>query len=533
MKSGLQLPSRIGSVALSIGCFWVWFWALPGLLPAQDVQLDVIERTLKNGMRVLMVERHDSPTVALYLLFKVGGVDDPQGKTGIAHMLEHMMFKGTQKYGTSNYKAEVPLMEKIDRLYAEFDRELRKRNSTFEKPDEAKIERLKKEMEAVQQEQKKYVVTDELWQTYQRLGGVGLNATTGWDSTQYFVRLPSNQLEVWAFLESDRLADPVFREFYAERDVVHEERRMRTDTRPENMLWESFQAAAFLTHSYRNPIIGWPSDLDRMRREEVLQYFKTYYAPNNAIAAIVGDIDPNRVMALMEKYFAPIPAQPIPPRNIPEEPPGRGERRVVFEAEAQPRLYIGYLTPAIGHEDGFALDVLAQIWSGVGRGSRTGRLYKSLVLDRKLVLNVDAGGSSSLYPNLFVVSATPAQGKTTQEVEKAIYEEMAKIENEPPTDEELTRVRNGVDASLIRSLRTNNGVARMLASVEHVAGTWRYILTEREKLKAVTAADVQRVAKKYFTAQNRTVGELRPKSDGEGDESAGERPATERWEGGR
>ncbi|MGH9782676.1 MAG: M16 family metallopeptidase, partial [Terriglobia bacterium] len=179
------------------------------------------------------------------------------------------------------------------------------------------------------------------------------------------------------------------------------------------------------------------------------------------------------------------------------------------------------------------LDVLAQVWSGVGRGSRTGRLYKSLVLEKKLVLNVDAGGSSSLYPNLFVVSATPAQGKTTQEVEKAIYEEMAKIENEPPTDEELTRVRNGVDASLIRSLRSNNGVARMLASVEHVAGTWRYILTEREKLKAVTAEDVQRVAKKYFTPQNRTVGELRPKSDGGADESAGERPATERWEGAR
>ena len=509
----------------------LWVLLLPAAVMAQDVQLNVIERSLRNGMKVLMVERHDKPTVSLYLQFKVGGVDDPKGRSGIAHLLEHMMFKGTKTYGTTNYKAEVPIMEQIDKIYAELEAELAQADSPSEQMDADKVRRLQEQMHSLQTEQEKYVVTDELWQTYQRLGGVGLNASTGDDSTQYFVSLPSNQLEVWAMLEADRIANPVFREFYPERDVVHEERRMRTDTRPENLLWESFQATAFLAHSYRNPIIGWPSDLDRMTREEVLQYFKTYYAPNNAIAAIVGDIDPDRTFALMEKYFGPIPAQPIPPRNIAEEPPGRGERRVVVEADAQPRLYIGYLTPAIGHEDGFALDVLAQVWSGVGRGSRTGRLYKSLVLEKKLALDVDAGSSSSLYPNLFVISATPAQGKAVEEVEKAIYEEMAKIETAPPTDEELIRVRNGVDASLIRSLRSNNGIARMLTSVEHLAGTWRYILTEREKLKAVTAEDVQQVAKKYFTVQNRTVGELRQKSGEGADETAGERPVSERWEG--
>ncbi len=535
MRSGSQLLSRTVAVAVSVACFYVWAAMLPGVLRAQtppdlsDVQLNVVERTLKNGMRVLMVERHDSPTVALYLLFKVGGVDDPQGKTGIAHLLEHMMFKGTQTYGTTDFRAETPLMEKIDQLYAELDLELRKRGP--EKPDEAKIKRLREEMAAAQEEQRSYIITDEFWQTNQRIGGVGLNASTGWDSTQYFVQLPSNQLEVWAYLESDRLANPVFREFYSERDVVHEERRMRTDTRPESLLWESFQAAAFLAHSYRNPIVGWPSDIDRMTREEVLQYFKTYYAPNNVIAAIVGDIDPDRTFALMEKYFGPIPSQPIPPRNIPQEPQGRGERRVVLEADAQPRLYIGYLVPEIGHQDGFALDVLAQVWSGVGRSSRTGRLYKSLVLDKKLALDVDAGNNTTLYPNLFIITATPAEGKSIAEVEKAIYEEMAKIEMSPPTEEELTRVRNGVDASLIRSLRSNNGVARMISSVEHLAGTWRYLLTEREKLKAVTAADVQRVAKQYFTPSNRTVGELRPKSAGESGEPGGAPPAPQRAEG--
>jgi len=520
------------AAALSVG----WLGVLPVVLSAQtapgpdDVQLNVVERTLPNGMRILMVERHDSPTVGTFLLFKVGGVDDPEGRTGIAHVLEHMMFKGTRTYGTADYNAEVPMMSKIDRIYAELAEELRKQSTPLETADEAKIERLRKEMAETTQEQRKHIITDEFWQTAQRIGGVGLNASTGADSTQYFVQLPSNQLEVWAYLESDRLANPVFREFYAERDVVHEERRMRTDTRPENLLWESFQAAAFLAHPYRNPVIGWPSDIDRLRREEVLQYFKTYYAPNNAIAAIVGDIDPDKTYALMEKYFGPIPAQPIPPRSIPDEPAPRGERRVTMEADAQPRVYIGWHTPAIGDPDGYALDVLAQVWTGSGRGSRTGRLYKSLVLDRKLALNVGAGNNTSLYANLFIVTATPAEGKTVEELEKAIYEEMAKIETEPPTDEELTRIRNGVDASMIRSLRSNSGIARMIASVEHLAGSWRYLLTEREQMKAVTAEDVQKAARKYFTPVNRTVAELRPKSgDDAAEEEGGPGPAAERW----
>jgi predicted Zn-dependent peptidase len=253
MKSASYLSCRAASAAVRILCLCALLGAST-ILRAQeapDVQLNVIERTLKNGMRILMVERHDSPTVGLYLEFKVGGVDDPQGKTGVAHVLEHMMFKGTQTYGTTNYQSEVPLMNKIDRIYAEMEVELRKRESPFENADEAKIERLKQEMADAQAEQRKFIITDEFWQTTQRIGGVGLNASTGADSTQYFVQLPSNQLEVWAYLESDRLVNPVFREFYAERDVVHEERRMRTDTRPENLLWEGFQAAAFLAHPYR------------------------------------------------------------------------------------------------------------------------------------------------------------------------------------------------------------------------------------------------------------------------------------------
>jgi predicted Zn-dependent peptidase len=510
-KSVRQYSPRMRVQAALLLMLTAMPWVRPDALRAQDVQLDAIEHTLKNGMKVLMVERHDNPTVALYLMFKVGGVNDPQGRTGIAHMLEHMMFKGTKIYGTTNYKAEVPIMEKIDRVYGELEVERAKRDSPLLQPDEEKIKRFEEEMRSLQEEQKQYIVSDEMWQTYQRLGGVGLNASTGDETTQYFVSLPSNQLEVWAMVEADRLANPVFREFYAERDVVAEERRMRVDTDPDGLLWENFAATAFQAHPYRNPVVGWESDIANFRREEVLDYFKTFYAPNNAIVAIVGDINPDKTVALLEKYFGVIPPQPQPRRHIPEEPVQQGERRAVITFDAQPQLYFGYHVPPVGHEDGYALDVMAQLLSGVSRGSRTGRLYKSLVLDKKVALGASASSSSQIYPSLFVISATPAQDKTAADVEAAVYEEIERLQKEPPTDEEMTRVRNAADASFVRALRSNMGIARIISYVEYAAGSWRYIFTEREKLKAVTPEQVQAVAKKYFAPENRTVAELRPK----------------------
>jgi predicted Zn-dependent peptidase len=493
--------------------------------PAPSFQLNVVDHTLKNGMRVLMVERHESPTVALYMLFKVGAVNDPQGKTGIAHMLEHMMFKGTPTFGTTNYKAEQPIMEKINKVYAALAAERAKRESPFLKADEEKIKQMEAEMKDLQKQQEQYVVTDEFSQAQERLGGVGANASTGPDATDYFVSLPSNQLEVWAYLESDRIANPVFREFYPERDVVHEERRLRTDNNPDGLLWERFNATAFSAHPYRNPLVGWPSDIDNLTREEVLQYFKTYYSPNNAVVVIVGDIQPDKTVALMEKYFGRIPAQTLPPRHITDEPEQLGERRVVVRFDAQPDLMMGYHIPASGADDTYALDVMGSILTGVTRGSRTGRLYRSLVLDKKVALSASAGANTSLYPNLFLFSVTPAPGKSTAEVEKAVYEEIEKLQKELPTAEEMERVRNSVDASMIRALRSNMGVARMLASVEHEAGDWKYIYKDIEKSKAVTAEQVREVARKYFKSENRTVAELQPLEAEAGGEPADAGPS--------
>jgi predicted Zn-dependent peptidase len=329
---GAAPHSTVWSAAGRVAVLGVALAVLAASASAQDVKLNVVERTLKNGMKVLMVERHDSPTVSLHLRFRVGSVDDPRGETGIAHMLEHMMFKGTKNYGTTNYQAEVPVMNKIDQLAAEEERERARRFSAFDKPEEAKIKKLQEEMKATLDQERKYIVKDEMWQTYQRVGAVGMNASTGEDSTQYFLALPSNQLELWAYLESDRLANPVFREFYSERDVVHEERRMRTDNEPQGALWENFLSTAFQAHPYRNPTIGWASDIDGLMREEVLSYFKTFYAPNNCIAVLVGDIDPDKTMAIMEKYFGVLPAQKVPAREITVEPAQTGERREIGRA---------------------------------------------------------------------------------------------------------------------------------------------------------------------------------------------------------
>ncbi len=488
--------------------------------------LDVVKHVLPNGMRVLIVERHDSPTVATHLRFNVGSVDDPKGQTGIAHLLEHMMFKGTRTFGTTSYDAEVPLMERLDGLYAQLDAEVWKRRSPFGKPDEAKIAELKKEIDAVTAAHQKTIVKDELWQTYQRLGGTGLNASTGDDSTQYYVNLPSNQLEVWARLEADRIANPVFREFYSERDVVHEERRLRTDTQPRGLFGEAFSAVAYSAHPYRNPTVGWASDIDSTVRSEVLEFFKTYYAPNNCIAILVGDVDPKRTIALVEKYFAPIPAQREPRRRITEEPKPLGERRLEVSADAAPQVMIAYPMPAAGAADSFPLRIAARLLSGGGGfggfrggagrggGGGTGRLFRHLVVEKQVAVNASASARAQQYPGQFTLSGSPAPGRSLEDLEAALDEEVEKLASEPASDDELARIRNGLDGEWVRRLTSNSGLASAIAEAEGVAGDWKYLLAEQQKLKAVTAADVQAATRKWLAHERRVVGLLRSERGG-------------------
>ncbi len=498
--------------------------ALPQLATAHDdeIRLDVTKHVLANGMRVLIVPWGDAPVVATYLRFNVGGVDDPKGVTGIAHLLEHMMFKGTTSLGTTDYDAEKPVLARLNALWTKRD------DARLAGADAKVLADLDAEIAKVHKEHDAFVVKNEIWQIYERCGGTGLNASTDNDSTQYYVTLPANQLEVWARVESDRIAHPVFREFFSERDVVHEERRLRTDSVANGRFSEAFDAIAYLVHPYRQPVVGWSEDIDATDYDEVLHYFKTWYAPNNCVAVLVGDVDPKQVIPLMEKWFGPIAAQPLPRRHITPEPMNTGERRFHLALETNSEITIGWHIPGHGDPDQAALTVATRILNGSGggfgggfRGGRGGgggggRFREHLVDGSKVAQRVNASASFGRYPGLFQVSGSPARDKTMDELEKGIYAELDRLCSEPPTDVELAKIRRAVASQAVRSLRSPTGIARALADAEGLGGDWHDIEKQRAAVLAVTAQDVVRVVKKYLTPSNRVVGVIdgtRPEED--------------------
>lgn len=477
--------------------------AAPASVP-EDIRLPFTEHTLKNGMRFLIVERHDSPTFAAYLRFQVGSANEAPGFTGLAHLLEHMMFKGTTLFGTLDPGRELPLLDKIDALHQSLQVEKAKGRLPGGKSDAAAVVALEKEIAALEAEAKQLIVHNELWEIYQRNGAVRLNASTSYEGTQYFVSFPGNRLELWALLESDRMRNPVFREFYTERDVVQEERRQRVDTSPQGQLWEAALATAFVALPYRHPVIGWPSELENLTRPQAREFFRAYYAPNNALAVLVGDLDPAEVIRTVERYFGSVSAQPTPPPLPLEEPPQPGERRIRIEFPAEPQLLMLYRSPPIGHPDTYALTVLGSIL-GDGRSSR---LYKRLVEERRLATNVAAGPWFLRYGGLFLIQATPRAPHTVEEVEAAVEEEIQRAKSELPTPRELTKVRNQMEVSVVRGLGSNGGLASHLGEAWSLTGDWRFAFEERKMTQAVTAEDVVTAAKRYLLPRDRTVAWL-------------------------
>jgi len=468
---------------------------------SNDIQIDVKEFTLANGMQFLVLERHEAPVFSTVLRYKVGSVDERPGITGMAHLCEHMMFKGTKLFGTSNYEAEVPYLNKIDSLAELLTIEQAKVKNPFYKGPKDKVDSLKAAIHRVQLEQAQYIIKDELWETYLRNGGTMLNASTFGDGTQYFVSLPANRLELWALMESDRMANLVTREYYSERDVVYEERRLRTDNEPGGCLDEQFSAAAFTACGYSWPVIGWASDLETMTRIDLNEFRSRFYAPNNAVAAIVGDVNFNDVKALAEKYFGSIPASTGLPKIATAEPPQKGERRVEVKFDAEPQAMIGYHTVAAGDPDLAPLEIMASILTD----GRTSRLHKKMVEKLKIAQSIGCGISGSRYPDLFTFWLTPMGNATIAANEKAIYDEIEIMKTKPVSDWELQRVRNQLDANYIRTLRSNMWMAFSLSGNAALTGDWRYIMNHYEERKGVTKEDIMRVANKYFTDDNRTV----------------------------
>lgn len=469
----------------------------------------VIEHRLANGLTLLMVERHQSPIVSVNITFGVGGIDERTGMTGIAHLYEHMAFKGTRAIGTKDYQQERPLLDELDRLNEQIERlqqDVAEAPQASSSPKAQELERLRQSFQSVQDRAGVWVVGNEMSLLYQRHGAVGLNASTGKDVTRYTVSLPSNRLTLWAAIESDRMANPVLREFYKERAVVMEERRLRTDDSPSGLLYEAFTAAAFQAHPYGFPTIGWASDIQAFTPATTEQFFRTYYGPGNAVIAVVGDINPKEVVNLVTRHFEGLPTAPPPPRVVTVEPSQRGERRVTVEFDAEPIVMLGYHKPSLGHPDDPVFDVIDSVLSeGV-----TSRLYRRLVREKRLAASVstDSGTPGIRNSNLFMISATPLAPHTTAELETAIEEELAHLKTEPVSATELEKVLNNLDAGLLRALRSNSGLASQLAFFQSVAKDWRYVVTARDRIAAVTPADIQRVAGKYFTKANRTVATL-------------------------
>jgi predicted Zn-dependent peptidase len=481
----------------------------PSYASSSSLAERVIEHRLANGLTVLMVERHQTPIVSINITFAVGGINEQVGQTGIAHLYEHMAFKGTRIIGTTNYEEEKPILDELALVGTELDQHQRDvdANGARETDEErAMIDSLRKRFAELQAQAAEYVVGNEMALLYQRHGGVGLNASTGKDLTRYMISFPSNRLPLWAAIESDRMAHPVLREFYKERGVVMEERRLRNDDSPNGLLFETFTSAAFRAHSYGIPTIGWGSDILSLTPADTEVFFKTHYGPNRATIALVGDVNPREVIALIEQTFGKIPTAPPAPPLVTVEPEQRGERRIEVEFDAEPAIVVGYHKPTLGHPDDDVFDVIDAVLSE----GLTSRLHQKLVREKRLAASVgsDASHPGARAPNLFVVTATPLAPHTTAEVEAAIYEEIERLKREPVSPKELEKVLNNLDADLVRGLRSNSGLASQLALYQAVAGDWQYILTSRDKVATVTAADVQRVATHYFTKANRTVAVL-------------------------
>ncbi len=413
------------------------------------------ETTLPNGLRVIVKEDHRSPVVVSQIWYRIGAQDEPDGSTGLSHVLEHMMFKGTQKLKPNEFS----------RIIAEH--------------------------------------------------GGRENAFTGYDYTAYYQQLEKSRLPISFELEAERMRnltlDPA--EFAKEVKVVMEERRLRTDDQPEALAFEKFMSTAYTVHPYKNPVIGWMPDLEKMRAEDLRAWYERWYAPNNATLVVVGDVNPTQVFTLARRYYGPVPRRDLAPPAKTPEPPQATERRVRVSAPAEvPYLLLGWHVPVLTTDnksnEPYALDVLAGILGG-GNGAR---LASELVREQKLAASADASYSLiARSPGMLMLDGTPAPGRTIEELELALRAQAARLRDAPVTEEELNRVKAQVVAGNVYARDSVFGQAMEIGQLVTVGLDWRLQDRFVRRIKAITARDVQAVARKYLTDENLTVAILDPK----------------------
>ena len=485
----MKLSSLLGRLAVCL---------LAGniLAPAQSLtefEKTVTEFTLSHGLHFIIIERHQAPVVSFNTYVNAGAVEDPQGKTGIAHMMEHMAFKGTETIGTKNWTLEKKALEEVERAYDALAI-ARQKNRDVKKAEIT--------LKAAMDRADSYVVDSEYDKIVEQNGGVGLNAGTGEDQTNYYYSFPVNRIELWFLLESERFLRPVFREFYKERDVVREERRMRVESSAQGLLVEKLLMTTFDLHPYRISPGGLAEDIENFRQPEAYAFFRKYYVPSNITIGIAGDVDPRECRRMAEKYFGRLEARPAPPQVAVVEPGQKSERRVSIAHKEQPILVIAYRRPNHLDKDDLALDVAAEVLAG----GRTSAMYKELVRDQKVALAAGAQPSfpGEKFPNLFLVFVVPNQGRTVAECETAslaLVEQLKKAVDPAA----LQRVKTKLRAGLIGRLASNSGLAGDLTSYHVAYGTWKRMFTDIEDLEKVTGEDVMRVARTYLVPEGRTV----------------------------
>ncbi len=470
--------------------------AFSALATAQDLasfQKRITVKKLDNGLTVIICERPEAPVFSFDTHVDVGSVQDPMGQTGMAHMFEHMAFKGTDKIGTTDYAAEKTALAKVEQAYAAY---IEERDKSVGRNDQ--------KLKELQKEAQKYVKPNEFPQILESNGAEGLNANTSLDETAYHYSLPQNRLELWAYLESTRFIHPVMREFYKERNVVIEERRMRTDSNPIGRLLEQFVTAAYQAHPYHRPTIGWVADLNSFSATDAQHFFDQYYIPSNMVVAVVGDVKAAEAMPVIEKYFGQIPSHERPDERTTTEPPQNSERRVVLYDRAQPLYLEGYHRPDYRSPDDAVYDAIADLMSN----GRTSRLYRALVRDKKIA--ADSAGFTGLpgikYPHLFAFYAFPLPGHKPEEMAEAIHSEIERLKNEDISDEELKMIRTRAKANLLRGLSSNEGLASELALYQARYDDWRELFHQVDNLDKVSKADIRRIANQTFVPTNRTVG---------------------------
>ncbi|HVZ80601.1 MAG TPA: pitrilysin family protein [bacterium] len=480
-----------------------FFLCLGVLRAAGTLDLPVVEKTLKNGMKVLIVERPGVPVVSFSYMVPVGAQDAPKGKTGLPHMLEHMMFKGTETIGTRDYAKERTILDTLDRIAEAMNAEKAKLQ-----PSADRLKELAAKMKKLEDDARQVVVKDELSAIYTRNGGQSLNAWTSQDVTNYHITLPANKVLLYCTVEKDRLAHPVFREFYSERNVVAQERRWRTESSPQGALYEALESTAFQGSPYKDPSIGWMSDIFKLTRPDAVAFYRQCYRPDHGVLAVVGGVKAKEILPILESTLGQVPNPKAPPlkKEWTVEPPQKGPRTVVARFDADPMAILAWHVPNFPHQESVVLDVLSTILTS----GNTSRLMKSLIFTAKKATSVSSstGFPGDRDPNLFTIDFTPAPGTDTGTVADSIEGTLKDIQKNGVTLEELERARRAAESSYLWGKTSAEGLAQDLAYNQAVHGDWRYLTRYLDMVRSVTSKDIQDVVARYLTEDNRTLATL-------------------------